>query len=393
MSVRFNKCDLYISVWIIHLVNGFFGFYTDAVSVSVLFFLYAWSLYYFYIALKYYRLPSLLKAWSALFVLFTIYAIVRMINPMGHSYNVGFEINSRMFLMEHWTSMLPIYPFYVFSKQGQLNENNIKRWTIVFVGVAIVRYYYGQALVIPKLSRFADKLAFTNNQGYFVAMVLPLMYFWRKKPIIQYTGIALLMAFVLLAVKRGAIIVGLLSVLIQLFSSFKQLKQTNNFRSIIIFVAIVAFSIVGYYYITYLFLTNDYFSFRWESSLEGDSSNRNDIYSSMLNAFVGFNPLSMIFGKGADGTILLFRTQAHNDWIEILIDMGIVGFSFFVNFWIRAFDLVRKTLDKESKQLFFMVIIMLFVRTLFSMSINDINITSNLILGYCLANIYGYSQE
>lgn len=380
-------------VWIIQLVHDFFGLYGDTLSVMVLFGLYAWSLYYFYIALKQYRLPSFLKAWTALFVLFTIYAIIRMINPFGHSYNVGFEINSRMFLMEHWTSMLPIYPVYVFSKQGQLNETTIKRWAIVFIGVAIVRYFYGQILAISKLPSFVDDSAFTNNEGYFIAMVLPLMYFWRKKTIIQYAGIALLMAYVLLAVKRGAILIGLISVLFQLYYSFKQQKQTNSFRFISVFVTIVVFSVIGYYFITNLFLTNDYFSMRWEDSMEGNSSNRKDIYSLMLNGFTDFNPLAMLFGVGADGTVLVFRTQAHNDWIEILIDMGIVGVFFFLNFWIRALDTLKKTKDKELKLLLLMIVIMLFVRTFFSMSINDMYITSTLILGYCLANINNDLKE
>lgn len=308
--------------------------------------------------------------------------------PSLQSYNIlgNFEINKRQFLIEHWTSMLPIYPFFVFSKTGQLNNEVIKRWAIVFVVVAINQYYYGRAIAISRLSRFGNETEITNNQGYFIAMVMPLMFFWRKKPIIQYIGIAVLTAFVLLCVKRGAILVGALCLLMQLFYSVMRQKNVNTG---VAFIVVVVFSILGYYYVSNLLSTNDFFAYRVEQTLEGDESGRSIIYSKLYQFFISLsNPITWLFGMGADGTVLILQQQAHNDWLEILIDMGVLGFMVFLVFWIRAFIDYKRFVDKDLKHLFLMVIMMLFVRTFFSMSINDISISTNIILGYCLANKY-----
>jgi O-antigen ligase len=123
--------------------------------------------------------------------------------------------------------------------------------------------------------------------------------------------------------------------------------------------------------------------------LEGNDSNRRNIYSNLIQAYVNkANPVNWLFGFGADGTILLTHRQAHNDWLQILVDHGLVGSIVFLVFWIRAFVSRKRFANNDLKFLFSMVVIMLFVRTLFSMSINDMYISSNLILGYCLANMY-----
>lgn len=383
MMKKKNECLLYILAWIIQLVREPFHLYGDSMSVMFLIGLYAWSLYYCYVTITRYKIPPFLKSWSILFLFFSIYAIVRIINPYGYTYNVGFEVNSRMFLIEHWTSMLPIYPFFVFTKRGLLNEDILKKIAIVFIGLAIIRFYYGRSIAISKLAGNVDETFATNNMGYFVVMVMPMMFFWRKRPIIQYFGIAVLMAYVLLSVKRGAILIGLICLLMLIFYSIKNKGNKISWS----FILLAIFLVVGFNYVTYLISTNDFFAFRLERTMEGDDSTRSELYSSLYNAFFdNSNLLQLLFGYGADGTILLSQMQAHNDWLEILVDMGLVGFLTFFVFWLRAYSTYKSILNKDLKFLFFIVILMLFVRTFFSMSINSMYISTNLILGYCLAN-------
>jgi hypothetical protein len=383
--IKINKCNLYLLLWIIQLVHAPLNLYGNIVSVVVLFILYFWSLYYCFIAITKYKLPSVLKAWSVLFFLFSIYAIIRIINPDGLSYNIGFEINSRMYLMEHWTSMLPIYPFFVCSKTGQINKKLIRKWTILFIGVAIIRYYYGRTIALAKLSHLSNIEEATNNMGYFIAMTMPLMFFWRNRPTIQYIGNAVLIVFVLLAAKRGAIILGLMCLFMQIMHSLKSKKNTNSLGT---YIVLIVFFILGYYYISKFLSTNEFFMSRLEKTMEGDDSNRGQIYRGLLQVFVNkANAFNWLFGFGADGTVLLYHQQAHNDWIQILIDMGIIGIIAFLSFWVQAFSTFKRIIGKDVKRLYFMVVLMLFVRTFFSMSINDMCVPSNLILGYCMANI------
>lgn len=387
MKRTINTCNLYLLVWVVQIIHTPLNLYGDTISVLVLFALYAWSLYYCYIAITRYKLPAFLKTWTILLVLFSIYGFIRIAYPSLQSYRIGggAEMSSRQFLIEHWTSMLPVYPFYVFSRKGDLNVTLIRKWSIIFIAVAIIQYYYGQSIAIARLSKFADETAFTNNQGYFIAMVLPLLFFWQNKPTIQYIGLAVLMVFVLLAVKRGAIIVGTLCLLMQIYYSLKKRNRTRTGVTLLMIIAILVF---GYFLVSNLVSSNEYFAFRLEETLEGDDSNRSYIYTSLYNYFINdTTPFSFVFGLGADGTVLLLQQQAHNDWLELLIDTGIVGVLVFFVFWVLAFADYKRIVDKEIKYLFLMVLIMLLTRTLFSMSINDMYITITLIIGYCMANI------
>lgn len=375
--------NIYNTIWIVFLTNGATHLFGDTISVIILFALFIWSIYYFFRTVRYLQESLFLKIWTFVLVLFTVYGLLRMANLMGHVYKIGHS--GRQFLIEHWTSMLPIYPYYYFAKNGLLKLKDMKVWALLSLPIAYVLYRQG---AMAALIKFVDSPfeEFTNNAAYSVLAVLPLLFFWKNKPLIMYSSMIVIMILLLMAMKRGAIFIGVASMLLIFWWSLKESK--GLIKKIATYGIVVAFVLLVVYYFNDMMSNSDYFVQRVDDTLSGNSSNRDKLYSFFISYFfTEMNIVQMLFGLGADGTILAYGNQAHNDWLELLIDMGLLGFVSFFVFWIVSWKEIRSDeYSKDIKQTMTLIVAMLLIRSLFSMSINDIYIFSTMCLGFCLAN-------
>ena len=130
-----------------------------------------------------------------------------------------------------------------------------------------------------------------------------------------------------------------------------------------------------------------YFQKRLEDSFEGNSSGRDKIYSAMLSFFWNeTTPLQFLFGSGANATLRVARVYAHNDWLEIAVNQGLLGLMIYMIYFLIFFKTVLSKRNNSSAKLALqLVFIICFMKTLFSMSYNDMNIGTTFVLGYCLA--------
>lgn len=134
--------------------------------------------------------------------------------------------------------------------------------------------------------------------------------------------------------------------------------------------------------------SNEYFLERVIQTQEGDTSARDDIYMDLIRYIINdMDVFQYIFGLGANGSKKAIGVEGHNDWLEIMVSMGIIGFYSFFLLWKRSLWQYKQITDKEKKLLFGIVVLMIFIRTFSSMAIRDIYITSTSILGFCLASI------
>ena len=97
-----------------------------------------------------------------------------------------------------------------------------------------------------------------------------------------------------------------------------------------------------FYFISDFYSTNTYFQHRLEATKEGNSSGRDDIYETLLNHILSNgNLFGMIFGEGALATTKITWTAAHNDWLEFMVDMGLIGFVSYVVYWGQFGDVLN----------------------------------------------------
>ncbi len=285
-------------------------------------------------------------------------------------------------------SMIPFYAFYSFAKRGYIDQKWLRWFFIIFFIATIGFYFYKQNELIQDSLKDSDGV--TNNVGYIFVSFLPLLCFWEEKRVAQYVLLASCLAFIVLSMKRGAVIISAVCVVYFFLSS---VRQVSILRKVFFIFLTILLVFAGYYFVVSLMNTNDYFMSRIDATLEGNSSSRDTLYEYFWNMFLhNSSPVQQLIGRGADGTIRNGYNYAHNDWLEILIDQGVLGIIIFVGFW-RSSILMWKSMPRKSvlQTVAGMCIIALLLRTLFSMSINAMSIYSTCVLGVLAA--YSYNSE
>lgn len=383
----FSACNLYIALWMLQWLNYALEVYSSSLSVTILVFLFVWSLVCAYKVLIQGNIDKLMKWFTALFVFFSVYGLIRVIG--GKYYSLFYtlannEVGPREYLIAYWQSLLPIFAFYYYTLKGQLTEETIKKWIIVFMAVATVSFFGEQTRRMAALVT-ANYDGVTNNMGYAFLSIIPALAFLYKKPFLQYVSLAYCMFFIILGMKRGAILIALICLVYFLWKS-RMASEKKAGRTFILGVALL---VIGVFFVSELLQTNAYFSDRINDTLEGNDSGRSNIYQLMWDYFIHKTSLfQMIFGTGADGTILMIGQAAHNDWLEILVDLGLVGAICYLIYWLNFYKKWRCLIKSHSFYAFpiGLLAIILFMKSLFSMSINDMTVPLTCVFGFCLAS-------
>jgi O-antigen ligase len=228
----------------------------------------------------------------------------------------------------------------------------------------------------------------TLNIGYEFLALIPLIWFWNKAPRYQYLLLLICMFFIIICMKRGAILIGIICFIYFLYATFKQ--STGRLRYTIILFSIIAVLVTSAI-ITNMLASNDYFAYRFEQTLEGDSSNRDELYSTYFKYFISErNFFKFIFGNGANATLKVGFNFAHNDWLELAINNGICGIMIYL--WcfislIKDFIRAKKFYRFEAKAILLLFII-IFTSSLFSMTYASIDHAITITMGYALARVY-----
>lgn len=319
-----------------------------------------------------------LKGLNVLLAMFTVYGVISMMSmpTIQNRYSTTQSFN---YLKTIYISLLPIYSFYYYTQKGKLDEKNLKVWVILFFMLAIVRYYTEQATRLMEI--YGDET--TNNSGYTILSLIPLIVYWREKSTFQYILLGVAMVFILMAMKRGAILIGALCVVWFLYQSF---KNANRKAKIWVFVLTALVIVAGIYAVQYMLENSAYFVSRLEQTKEGNSSNRDIIFSSFWNYYLNETSVwQFLFGQGADASLKVFGAYAHNDWLEILINNGLIGAIIYLVYWIRFYKEWR---NSKGNSVVFMVfgltLLIYFVSTLFSMSYNGMSTYATCGFGYAL---------
>lgn len=338
---------------------------------------YAMTAWFIICSIKYCKSSRFLKYLTLLTTIFIIYGVFLYING-----TTGWKEHREpsSFLLDYIPRILPIFAFYYFGIRGIINERWFRIFFILFFLDVLLLYLSQQrSLIENSLNGETD---FVNNSGYMVASLLPLICFFDKSKIVQFVLAAVIIGFTIICFKRGAILCAGLSFIYFLYISLKTTKRRNKILIVILFVASL-FVLSGF--IENLMDSNDFFFNRVIETKEGKSSERDNIYGFFLNYFFSAdNGFNFIWGNGAYGTTKIYGTEAHNDWLEVAIDFGIVGLILFMSFWLSIYKNIRYSKKYISTALFsavVMCVIFIFSRTFFSMSIGDLSFVSASVLG------------
>ncbi len=318
-------------------------------------------------------------AFTFLMLLFTIYGSICILK--GDDYVVGFKVySSRMYLMDIYLSLLPIYAFYYHASQGSLTKRSLKLFWWSSLLLAILLFFRHESNMLQEASPEAQGVV--NNFAYTILPFLLGVSLYYNRRTIQYLIFGIVAIFLLLGLKRGAMAIYPFCLLYFLQVTLK--NTPSKYRIMAIFISIV-FIAALIWYLQYRYSTDLFFQSRIEQTEKGESSGRDILYSVFWKHFI-HNPsfLKQLFGEGAMATIKVSFNFAHCDWLEILINQGILGVLVYLYYWITLIGewLKSKKISPEASLAIGLFVIIYLSRSIFSMGYTGCT--------FCAASIFGY---
>lgn len=383
MKKEFNLCNLYIVLWLISFsqnMSGAGSFMSLLVSVPQI----AITMYCFVMLLSQYRPKGSMAQWMFFFFYLLLYGVFAVINSKGTT-----------FVTMVLASVGPMIAFCYFTLKGFITEKHLLFWFVVFIIVNTIGYYANEAKVVAMLSDRNKYEEITNNAAYTFVGLLPFVFLIKKRTVFQYAILLYLMYFVVTGMKRGAILISALMLVWFVFHTTSNMKGAKRWFVLLLTLVVL---VVGWKFLENFYNSSDYFQYRLDDTLEGNSSGRDLIYTRLWDYFIhNTNVIEVLFGGGAYYTTTIASGEnAHNDWLELLIDCGVLGVFVYLIYWIRfLYEWVKSKRDVLLYCVLGSCIIFSFFKTLISQGFASMPFHTSMIMGYCFAlvNIKFYNIQ
>lgn len=254
---------------------------------------------------------------------------------------------------------LLFFPYYFWSKTGCLTSRRLKKFLVILLIVNSISFIGFFADLIPH-----DADASGANLSYPLVCLMPLAgVLWDNKNKFFYVLLALV-AVSFISTKRGAMISALLSFALMLYLFSKDSKY-KHIKLLPIVLMLVAASAVLYF----IYISNDNLQLKIEDSNEGNFSGRENFYLVLLDSWLSSDIKTKLLGTEFMKAVDLVGYDAHNDWLEILLDAGIVGATIYLfiilTFFIKGMS-NRKLLASKEKYMLYSAMVIWLVRSFVS---------------------------
>lgn len=325
-------------------------------------------------------LPFFVVALDLFLILLTLYGVVYMVIG-GSTFFAQESVEEFQYLKNLYRVQLPLYVFFYYARKGVLDDSMIKKILAVMLVLASMKFFLNDFLVKETRLWEADA-EITNNEGYTFVALIPALFFFDKKNWVQYLLLFYLLAFVLFGMKRGAILIALISTIVFFVLKIKNGKKEERKNLLLLSVlCVVLLSFV----VIYLWQNSDYFQLRFMQTMEGSSSGRDYLYATLWNHFLYDTTWNeFLFGLGPNATLIVSKSNvAHSDWLELLTNQGLLGVLFFVAIWIAWGRMCWQ--NRESERMFGVLCILFvicFMKSIFSMFYYSADLSYCCLMGY-----------
>ena len=379
MNFKLHKLDYYILLWVAYHIGLYFRISGSAIF---LFITLVWSFYdmvrLFYLQRK---KSKFLIIYTVFFLMLFFYGMLLAIDNEA-LYSVHGRVDKTQYIISITASLIPFYTFYRGVIERRIELGRVFYWIVPFFAVALFDYYLQFQMALQAVFGDIEYSEDVINGGSYVILGLMPFICLSKKRIMHVLLFAVCFYFIIIAFKRGPILISLICMIYYLFRS----TGISN-KKIGTTLLVVAASLIGYLFFSDFFAGSDLLQERWEDTIEGSSSGRDNIIALIFDSFLNSNIIQLLFGHGAYGSLVLTKHLAHNDWIQILIDQGIVGF--IIN-GLLCWQLIRQwrlSDDNCNAQLSFgMFVIIYLLTSMVSMAFDRIPLYEMAVLAMVVAH-------
>lgn len=162
--------------------------------------------------------------------------------------------------------------------------------------------------------------------AYFPLLIIPWIMLLRQ-PLLRFGTTLLVATAVVASLKRGGGITLAVMIAVYLFVELAYASGRHRFWYSILAVTVLA---IGVAVAIQIDISLDHSLTSRLASLEADEgSGRLNIYSEAIDLIRDASVFELIAGRGYQSTLAIMGVTAHNDWLEVLIDYGLVGLSLY----------------------------------------------------------------
>lgn len=283
-------------------------------------------------------------------------------------------------------TFLTYFPVRYFTRKDILTEKLLSYFAVIMLVVFIWSFFSFEARMLYELNREA----ITNNMGYRFVALLPLLAIFRK---VKSTYITVFVAsyFVIMSSKRGAILCCALFFILLFYYSFKNIPRNKKFVYSILILVIFAISV---YYLIDIFMSNEYLITRltnMEAGVDDSGNARVNQISAIVEYTTNGSIFHFLFGYGFDKSVMMAGNYAHNDWAELLANLGVFGCVLYLIFFtslIKIFTKNKNQLDPMQRLMFVSVLSCWLLASMFSMGyISNNSFLYTSVIAYLISQI------
>ncbi len=318
---------------------------------------------------------------------FYAWTLLLLINLAGFVFTADFSSGAHASMFKRILGcMLPFYPFYYFAFFNCLKAKHLVRFLLMMLPVMILQFYIHRSQVLLEIGG-DEATNMVNNVAYTFVRLMPFVFLIKKRRILSFAIMLVMSFFVIQGAKRGAIISAALILFIFYYFQMRSVEKGNRLIGYLAaLIGVVGLSIFVYQY----FMENEFLINRMISLSEGQTSGRTLLYSRILDGWSGsHNLLNLLFGYGFAASIELTGINfAHNDWLELLSNFGLLGVAAYIYlFYAAAKYVVNPFWSSEKKILMFAVTLVWFFITLVSMWYSSLSgYTQAILLAYLVGS-------
>ena len=200
------------------------------------------------------------------------------------------------------------------------------------------------------------------NSIFWVLLVIPFVFLFKKN-IIKYFFLFISLVLIVISTKRSALIA---VSLIIIFSIYKDL--INSRKKIINLIYILIFLLVGYFSLLLFIKNSEINSLSRLSETNLQEESRYELMSESWKIFKSKNYFSIFFGSGHRGSAIdrgyeMLSKTAHNDFLEILYDYGVLGLLIYLKILLYFFKNIKliSKIDRKVSQSYLAAILIFIV--------------------------------
>lgn len=379
-TIKKYFCDIYILTWCAYLLQRNLDI-RGSIAQNLFLILVLISLAYVIYVIFKVKKSIYVKGLLAVLLMAIVYGSYSM---MTRSYIIAryadyTQYTSFAYLQMFFRSLLPFFVFYTITLKRSFSNFALLRFFCYFLITYILGFYY----LVFQDQWSTGELNGTFNIGYRIMGLIPMLYIININKNAKLLLLLIIITLVVLSSKRGAIFTGIVLFLIYLKNDYKKITTR---RFVMATVLLVVLSSYLYNFFLEMFWQSAGMQSKFAKTLAGDTNGRDDIYNFFYNyIFTNNSFVHFLFGNGADSTLTTLGQYAHNDWLEIGMNQGLLGILIYLFYWI-CFYKQWKIGNKNSNydHCIFSILLAYFLISFFSMSINDMPHCATFALAYAI---------